>query len=74
MPNSVGPIFFRPKAAESVGIPTGASMAKAMWAAQNVFENTYAIDIKDPYIEERKQEILSEAMGVLSRLSTLKVS
>lgn len=62
-----GASFFRPKAAESVGIPTGKSMAKAMWAAQNVFENTYTIDIKDPYIETRKQEILSEAMEVLAK-------
>lgn len=66
-----GANFFRPKAAESVGIPTGASMAKAMWAAQNVFENTYTIDIKDPAIEERKNEILSEAMAVLTK--TLKL-
>ncbi|MGL4209559.1 MAG: cobalamin-dependent protein, partial [Candidatus Adiutrix sp.] len=36
-----GADFFRPKAAESVGIPTGASMGKAMWAAQNVFNHTY---------------------------------
>ncbi len=62
-----GAHFFRPKAAESVGIPTGASMAKAMWAAQNVFENTYAIDIADPYIDHRKEEILAEAMAVLGR-------
>lgn len=62
-----GAHFFRPKAAESVGIPTGASMAKAMWAAQNVFENTYAVDIHDPYIETRKQEILREAMAVLAK-------
>lgn len=62
-----GANFFRPKAAESVGIPTGASMAKAMWAAQNVFENTYAIQINDPYIEDRKNEILREAMAVLSK-------
>ncbi len=60
-----GANFYRPKAAESVGIPTGASMAKAIWATQNVFENTVAVDIRDPYIEERKQEILSEAMAVL---------
>jgi len=65
-----GANFFRPKAAESVGIPTGASMAKAMWAAQNVFENTYTIEIHDPYIEDRKQEILTEAMAVLAK--TLK--
>ncbi len=66
-----GANFFRPKAAESVGIPTGSSMAKAMWAAQNVFENTYTIDLQDPAIEVRKQEILAEAMGVLTK--TLKL-
>jgi methylmalonyl-CoA mutase cobalamin-binding domain/chain len=66
-----GANFFRPKAAESVGIPTGASMAKSMWAAQNVFENTYTVELKDPAIEERKQEILSEAMAVLAK--TLKI-
>ncbi|MCP4683160.1 MAG: 2-methyleneglutarate mutase [Desulfobacterales bacterium] len=62
-----GAHFFRPKAAESVGIPTGKSMAKAMWGTQNVFENTYPVDISDPYIEKRKQEILSEAMEVLAK-------
>jgi methylmalonyl-CoA mutase cobalamin-binding domain/chain len=60
-----GAHFFRPKAAESVGIPTGASMAKAMWAAQNVFENTFRVDISDPSIDRRKEEILTEAMAVL---------
>lgn len=67
-----GAHFYRPKAAESVGIPTGASMAKAIWATQNVFENTVAIQIRDSYIETRKQEILSEAMAVLE--STLGLS
>lgn len=62
-----GASFFRPKAAESVGIPTGASMAKAMWAAQNVFENTVAVPIDDPAIERRKEVILSEAMAVLEK-------
>ena len=38
-------------------------MAKAMWAAQNVFENTYTIELNDPAIEERKQEILREAIA-----------
>ncbi|MBW1636786.1 MAG: cobalamin-dependent protein [Deltaproteobacteria bacterium] len=66
-----GANFFRPKAAESVGIPTGSSMAKAMWAAQNVFENTCAIDLNDPYIDRRKEEILTEAMALLTK--TLKV-
>ncbi|HWR41949.1 cobalamin-dependent protein [Sporomusa sp.] len=67
-----GANFYRPKAAESVGIPTGASMAKAIWATQNVFENTVAVEIRDPYIEERKQEILSEAMAVLERVLGLQ--
>lgn len=60
-----GAHFYRPKAAESVGIPTGGSMAKAIWATQNVFENTVKVEINDPYIEVRKNEILSEAMAVL---------
>lgn len=57
--------FYRPKAAENVGIPTGDSMAKAIWASQNVFNNMYQIDINDPYIDKRKQEIKAEAMAVL---------
>ena len=61
-----GADFYRPKAAESVGIPTGGSMGKAIWATQNVFENTASITFTDPYIDARKEEILSEAMGVLA--------
>ncbi len=60
-----GAHFYRPKAAESVGIPTGGSMAKAIWGTQNVFENTVKVEIHDPYIEVRKNEILDEAMAVL---------
>lgn len=60
--------FFRPKAAESVGIPTGASMGKAIWAAQNVFDNTYKVTINVPYIDHRKEEILTEAMEVLEKV------
>lgn len=60
-----GANFYRPKAAENVGIPTGESMAKAMWATQNVFDNTYKVEINDPYIEVRKKEIQQEAMAVL---------
>lgn len=60
-----GAHFYRPKAAESVGIPTGGSMAKAIWGTQNVFENTVKVEINDPYIETRKNEILAEAMAVL---------
>ena len=63
-----GADFFRPKAAESVGIPTGASMGKSIWAAQNVFDNTYKITIDDPYIDRRKDEILTEAMEVLEKV------
>lgn len=61
-----GANFYRPKAAENVGIPTGDSMAKAIWASQNVFEGTYKVDINDPFIEERKEEIKNEAMAVLT--------
>ncbi|MBP2656187.1 MAG: methylmalonyl-CoA mutase family protein [Firmicutes bacterium] len=61
-----GADFYRPKAAESVGIPTGASMAKAIWGTQNVFTNMAPITINDPYIEQRKDEILSEATAVLA--------
>lgn len=60
-----GAHFYRPKAAESVGIPTGGSMAKAIWGTQNVFENTVKVEISDPYIDTRKTEILDEAMAVL---------
>ncbi len=58
--------FYRPKAAENVGIPTGDSMAKAIWATQNVFDNTYKVNINDPFIDERKVEIQQEAMAVLT--------
>ena len=61
-----GANFYRPKAAESVGIPTGESMAKAIWATMNVFENTYKIDIHDEYITQRKNEIKQEALAVLT--------
>jgi methylmalonyl-CoA mutase cobalamin-binding domain/chain len=58
--------FYRPKAAENVGIPTGESMAKAMWASQNVFENMYKVEIDDPKIDVRKEQIQREAMSVLA--------
>lgn len=61
-----GANFYRPKAAENVGIPTGDSMARAMWASQNVFENVYKVEINDPAIDKRKDEILEEAMAVLT--------
>lgn len=60
-----GANFYRPKAAESVGIPTGASMAKAIMGTQNVFESMAKYTINDPYIDIRKQEIQAEAMAVL---------
>lgn len=66
-----GANFYRPKAAESVGIPTGNSMAKAIWATHNVFTSVADIEITDPKIEQRKEEILTEAMAILS--SALRV-
>lgn len=63
--------FYRPKAAENVGIPTGASMARAIWGTQNVFENTLRVDIKDPAIDQRREEILTEAMAVLEAVLRL---
>ncbi|EGW41002.1 cobalamin-dependent protein [Desulfosporosinus sp. OT] len=60
-----GANFYRPKAAENVGIPTGASMAKAIWATQNVFENIASFEIKDLAIERRQAEIVTEALAVL---------
>lgn len=61
-----GANFYRPKAAENVGIPTGASMAKAIWATQNVFTNVASYEINDPAIDQRKDEIINEAMAVLT--------
>ncbi|MDL2226088.1 cobalamin-dependent protein [Deltaproteobacteria bacterium OttesenSCG-928-M10] len=69
-----GADFFRPKAAESVGIPTGASMGKAIWAAQDVFDHTAKIEFNDPYIDRRKDEILAEAMEVLEKVLGLNQS
>ena len=60
-----GANFYRPKAAENVGIPSGESMAKAIWASQNVFENVHKVEINDPEIDRRKEEIHKEAMAVL---------
>jgi len=67
-----GADFYRPKAAESVGIPTGDSMGRAIWGTQNVFTNTYAVDIEDSRITERKLEILEEAAAVLEAVLHLK--
>lgn len=58
--------FYRPKAAESVGIPTGHSMGRAIWATQNIFENMANITLNDPFIDRREEEILTEAMAILS--------
>ena len=60
-----GADFYRPKAAESVGIPTGDSMGHAIWGTENVFTSTVTVDIEDSRITERKIEILDEAMAVL---------
>lgn len=61
-----GANFYRPKAAESVGIPTGESMARAIWATMNVFENTCKVNIENEYITQRKNEIKQEALAVLT--------
>lgn len=61
-----GANFYRPKAAESVGIPTGESMSKAIWASMDVFNRTYKMDIEHDYITHRKNEIKQEAMAVLT--------
>lgn len=61
-----GANFYRPKAAENVGIPTGVSMAKAIWATHNVFTNVASYEINDPAIDRRKDEIITEAMAVLT--------
>ncbi len=66
-----GADFYRPKAAESVGIPTGDSMGRAIWGTENVFTGTYTVDIEDSRITERKKEILSEAMAVLEAVLKL---
>lgn len=66
-----GADFYRPKAAESVGIPTGDSMGRAIWGTENVFTTTYAVDIEDSRITERKKEILRETMAVLEAVLKL---
>ncbi|NLC39586.1 MAG: 2-methyleneglutarate mutase, partial [Clostridiaceae bacterium] len=60
-----GANFYRPKAAESVGIPTGDSMGHAIWASYNVFTNIYSQDMQANAIEKRKKEIIDEALAVL---------
>ena len=66
-----GANFYRPKAAENVGIPTGASMARAMWGTQDVFNRTVRVDVQDKVIDLRRDEILSEAMAVLEAVLDL---
>ncbi|MDO4554198.1 MAG: cobalamin-dependent protein [Lachnospiraceae bacterium] len=60
-----GANFYRPKAAESVGIPTGDSMGQAIWGTQDVFDRVYNPGIEDEQIEARIAEIVDEAMAVL---------
>ena len=60
-----GANFYRPKAAESVGIPTGESMGQAIWGTYDVFSHTVNIKLNDPEIDKRQQEIVDEAMAVL---------
>jgi len=67
-----GAHFYRPKAAESVGIPTGDSMGRAIWGTENVFQNTYNIDLQHPAIDQRKNEIVDEALAVLEAVLEVK--
>ena len=60
-----GANFYRPKAAESVGIPTGDSMGQAIWGTQDVFDRIYNPGIEDEQIDNRINEIIDEAMAVL---------
>ena len=67
-----GADFYRPKAAESVGIPTGDSMGQAIWGTEDVFRRVYRPDIQAPQIQARKDEIIAEAMAVLEAALKLK--
>jgi methylmalonyl-CoA mutase cobalamin-binding domain/chain len=67
-----GANFYRPKAAESVGIPTGESMGQAIWGSRNVFDGIYKQPIESPVIDARKREILGEAMAVLEAALKIK--
>lgn len=60
-----GANFYRPKAAESVGIPTGDSMGHSIYASKEVFDRTYGQPIEHPDIDRRKAAIINEAMGIL---------
>jgi len=57
--------FYRPKAAESVGIPTGESMGHALYGTFDVFKRTYGQEIFHPDIEKRQAEIINETMAIL---------
>lgn len=60
-----GANFYRPKAAESVGIPTGDSMGQAVWASEDVFRRTYNPGIESPKIDEYEAMMMDEAFAVL---------
>ncbi len=60
-----GANFFRPKAAESVGIPTGDSMGQAVWAMEDVFRRMYNPGIESPKIDEYENMMMDEAFAVL---------
>ena len=60
-----GANFYRPKAAESVGIPTGDSMGQAVWASEDVFRRTYNPGIESPKIDEYENMMMDEAFAVL---------
>ena len=60
-----GANFYRPKAAESVGIPTGDSMGQAVWASEDVFRRTYNPGIESPIIDEYEHMMMDEAFAVL---------
>ena len=60
-----GANFYRPKAAESVGIPTGDSMGQAVWASEDVFRRTYNPGIDSPKIDEYEAMMMDEAFAVL---------
>lgn len=66
-----GANFYRPKAAENVGIPTGASMARAIWGTQDLFNRMVRVDVQDPIIDRRQEEIIVEAMSVLKAVLDL---
>ena len=60
-----GANFYRPKAAESVGIPTCDSMGQAVWASEDVFRRTYNPGIESPKIDEYEAMMMDEAFAVL---------